>query len=209
MTSSGNTSQEGNVPIRVSAVNDLFAWRYLAAWAIFYVAFGAVNVVFNQYWNWHENLALVLFLATIIVGFYWLIRGWKWKALSIFSALPILWVCDFALTSIGADVVQRSFWLTYPYYASHIQTGRREPFKWAESGWFLGGGTVNTLWHEPDATVWDRYKPDSDGNHQFLIGTSETVTTQKDAAGNCERLTIRRLGSGWYFENNMYGESLC
>lgn len=187
---------------------DRFEKRYVFVWTLLYLLMGLANTVWDNYWSWHEAIALVLFLITIAGGIAFLIhKHWR-KAVSALLALPILWVADVALSAAGIDAKQRSFWLTYPFYAFQVEGNANAAFKWAENGWFLGGGWQYTLLHEPQAYSWNRLISKSSDETQFIIGTNDKFKVSKMSAGDCEIQHLRHLGGHWYLQTSDYGEGL-
>jgi hypothetical protein len=157
--------------VSLASTTDFFTWRYLTAAAILYVLFGLINIVFDHYLYWTDALAISVFVLTSIWGLVWFFRNHNRRAASVLSALPILWGCDFGLTAIGVDAVQRSFWLTYPYYVFQIDENKAKSFQWAESARFLAGGWHYTLLYDPAEVSWNQFNADADGETPYVIGT--------------------------------------
>ncbi len=191
----------------MAAASNFFTCRYLVAWAILYLLFGLINIVFDHYCNWTDALAISAFVLTSIWGLFWFFRNHNRRAASVLLALPILWGCDFALTAIGVDAVQRSFWLTYPYYVFQIDEDKAKSFQWAESVWLLGGGWHYTLLYDPAEVNWNEFSSDAGSDRSYLIGTRNKTLALKTDAGD-ERREMRHLGGRWYFQSFENGEGL-
>lgn len=189
-----------------SSTSDFFTWRYLAAWAILYVLFGAINIVFDHYWYWTDALAISVFVLTFIWGLFWFFRNHNRRAVSVLLALPILWGCDFALTAIGVDAVQRSFWLTYPFYVSQVEPDKAKTFQWAENGYLFGGGWQYTLLYEPLPIAWNKFTAVPVEETKYFIGTINKSRSQRTSNSDCERRQIRHLGGRWYFQSFETGD---
>jgi hypothetical protein len=187
---------------------DRFELKCMVLWSIIYILLGLANTVFDHYWVWHKAVAFILFLFTVAFGISLLVRKRPRGALSVFLALPILWAVDSAASAIGVDVKQRSFWLAKLYYSHQVGGGETTTFKWAENGWFLGGGWNYTLLHEPAAYSWNKFNSRSVDETHFIIGTSNKFKASKASDGSCQNENLRHLGGDWYLQTVEYGEGI-
>jgi hypothetical protein len=188
--------------------SDRFEKRYLFGWAVCYLLIGLMNTVFDRQGSGYQVVALLLFALTVVVGTILLLLECSRRAASVFLALPILWAFDFALSAIGADVNQRSFWLTYPYYATRVEAAKAATFKWAQNDWYLGGGWQYKLLHEPGAESWKQFGSTSKDETQFISGTGNKFKAFKRISGECENQELRHLGGNWYMHKSVFGEGI-
>jgi len=195
---------KGRVLDTSALAGDSFELRYTAFWAICYVLAGLLHEVAGDRLS-PDLVVIALLLATLGLGIYWFIRKKTRRGLSIVLALPAVWGMDIALSSIGADVTQRSFWLTYPYYVSRIDPGNPQMFEWGDNGLFLGGGWHETLLYDPMGNAWASFTADGTAGAPNLLGLRRKQNHGPFDPKDCQFRYMRELGGAWYVKTQYYG----
>jgi hypothetical protein len=193
-------------------------------------SFGAANKVGELD---HYSIAPVLLLFLVVVGLgisgavfgtsfvdlivdglcmiasiaYLLVKAWRreWRrASSLLIAFPICLVSIRVFWAVGIDGSQAAFWLTYPYYATQVETHLSRRFAWGEGAIFLGGGWMNTLVYDPQDSEWKLFGAQRPPTENFF-GLGNTRKIMTSSVDSCEMKVLKRLGGHWYFEQEYYG----
>jgi len=183
---------------------DRFELRYTAFWALCYVLAGLLHVVAGDRLS-PDLLIIALLLATLGLGTYWFIRKYIRRGMSIVLSFPAVWGLDVALSSIGVDAIQRSFWLTYPYYASMIEPGKPQVFEWGDHGIFLGGGWYYTLLYDPTGNEWASFAAYGPAGAPNPLGLRQRQNHGPFDPDDCQARYIREVGGAWYVKTQYYG----